>query len=59
MIRCLLSSQAWLRMREEFGVPGVESGPTVAWLLDTIFSEIRRGRPPDAYDPTAASAHPG
>ncbi len=44
--RCLLSAQAWLRMREEFGVLGVESGPTVAWVLDTIFSEVRRGNRP-------------
>ena len=27
VIRCLVSSQAWLRMREEFGIPGAESGP--------------------------------
>jgi AcrR family transcriptional regulator len=44
--RCLLSSQAWLRMREEFGVPGVESGPTVAWVLSTIFKAMRRGQLP-------------
>jgi hypothetical protein len=47
VIRCLLSSQSWFRMREEFGVPGAESGPTVAWVLDTIFDALRRGeRPP-------------
>lgn len=51
VIRCLLSAQAWLRMREEFGVPGVESGPTVAWVLDTIFTEIRRGGRPGGKDP--------
>jgi hypothetical protein len=52
--RCLLSAQAWLRMREEFGVPGVESGPTVAWVIDTLFAEIRHGRGPSTYDPEAA-----
>ena len=31
VIRCLVSTQAWLRMHEEFGVPGTESGPVVAW----------------------------
>lgn len=46
VIRCLLSSQAWLRMREEFGVPGAESGPTVAWVLETIFEALRRGQRP-------------
>jgi hypothetical protein len=53
VMRCLLSAQAWLRMREEFGVPGVESGPTVAWVIDTIVSEIRRGRGPGTYDPVS------
>ena len=46
VIRCLVSSQAWLRMREEFGVSGVESGPVVAWVVDTIIRELRAGRTP-------------
>ncbi len=50
VVRCLLSAQAWLRMREEFGVPGEESGPMVAWVLDAMFNEIRRGnRPPSKF----------
>ena len=43
VMSCLLSAQAWLRMREEFGVPGTESGPTVAWVLQAIIDAIRRG----------------
>lgn len=46
VIRCLLSAQAWLRMREEFGIAGEESGPMVAWVLDAIVNEIHRGHPP-------------
>lgn len=46
VIRCLVSTQAWLRMREEFGVPGTESGPVVAWVLDTIIRELRAGNTP-------------
>lgn len=46
VIRCLASTQAWLRMREEFGVPGVESGPVVAWVIDTIIRELRAGNTP-------------
>jgi AcrR family transcriptional regulator len=46
VIRCLVSAQAWLRMREEFGVPGEESGPVVAWVLDLIVDEVRRGGRP-------------
>jgi hypothetical protein len=41
-----VSTQAWLRMREEFGVPGVESGPVVAWVIDTIIRELRAGNTP-------------
>jgi hypothetical protein len=46
VIRCLVSTQAWLRMREEFGVPGTESGPVVAWVIDTIIKELRAGSAP-------------
>jgi len=46
VIRCLVSTQAWLRMREEFGVPGTESGPVVAWVIDTIINELRAGNTP-------------
>ena len=46
VIRCLVSSQAWLRMREEFGVTGAESGPVVAWVIDTIVRELRAGNTP-------------
>ena len=48
VIRCLVSSQAWLRMREEFGVPGTESGPVVAWVIDTLIRELRNGNTPSA-----------
>lgn len=48
VIRCLASTQAWLRMREEFGVPGTESGPVVAWVIDTIIRELRAGNTPPA-----------
>ena len=46
MLRCLVSTQAWLRMREECGVPGTESGPVVAWVVDTIIRELRAGNTP-------------
>ena len=49
VMRCLLSAQAWLRMREEFGVPGIESGPTVAWVLQAIIEAIRRGEHPGQW----------
>lgn len=47
VIRCLVSTQAWLRMREEFGVPGTESGPVVAWVIDMIVRELRAGNRPE------------
>lgn len=48
VFRCLLSSQAWLRMREEYGVPGTESGPVVAWVIEMIICELRAGNTPNA-----------
>lgn len=49
VIRCLVSAQAWLRMREEFGIGGDESGPMVAWVFGAIVNEVRRGTlPPPA-----------
>jgi AcrR family transcriptional regulator len=47
VLRCLVSSQAWLRMREEFGLSGAESGAVVGWVIDTIVREVRAGNIPD------------
>lgn len=47
LLRCLGSSQTWLRMREEFDVPGTESGPLVRWAIETLIEEIRDGGLPD------------
>jgi AcrR family transcriptional regulator len=46
LLRIVYSAQTWLRMREEFGIPGTESGPTIAWALQTLVDEIRAGRFP-------------
>ena len=43
LLRCLGSSQTWLRMREEFGVPGVEAGPLMRWAVDTLVDAVRAG----------------
>jgi AcrR family transcriptional regulator len=47
LLRCVGSSQSWLRMREEFGVPGVESGPLARWAIDTLIAAVRDGQLPD------------
>ena len=46
LLRNLYSVQTWLRMREEFGIPGAESGPIVAWAIQTLVNEIRAGNFP-------------
>ena len=46
LLRCLGSSQAWLRMREEFGVPGAEAGPLMRWAVDTLVRAARAGELP-------------
>jgi AcrR family transcriptional regulator len=47
VLRCLVSTQAWLRMREEFGVTGTESGPVVEWVIDAVVRELRAGNTPE------------
>jgi len=46
LVRSLIAVQTWLRMREEFGVPGTESGPLVTWALEVLVREIRAGNFP-------------
>lgn len=48
LLRSLASVQTWLRMREEFGVDGVQSGPLVVWAFETLLAEARRGTMPVA-----------
>jgi AcrR family transcriptional regulator len=48
MLRCLVSTQAWFRMRAEVGVSGSESGPVVAWVIDLVIRELRAGNTPFA-----------
>ena len=50
LLRCLGSSQSWLRMREEFDVPGTESGPLLRWAIDTLIREVRDGTLPEIPD---------
>jgi len=50
LLRTLYTVQTWLRMREEFGIPGDESGPLVAWAISTLVKEIRAGRFPRASE---------
>ena len=47
LLRCLGSSQAWLRMREEFGVPGVEAGPLMRWAVETLVRALQAGELPE------------
>lgn len=47
LLRLLGSSQAWLRMREEFGVPGVEAGPLMRWAVETLVRSVQAGELPE------------
>ena len=46
LFRTLASIQTWLRMREEFGLTGDQSGPVVQWAIATLLREIRAGNFP-------------
>ncbi len=48
LVRTLVSVQTWLRMREEFGIAGADSGSLVSWAIRTLVQEIRNGHLPDA-----------
>ena len=43
MFRVLASAQTWLRLREEFGMTGAESGEVVGWALGVLADAIRAG----------------
>jgi AcrR family transcriptional regulator len=49
VLRLLGSSQSWLRLREEFGVPGTESGPLARWAIEALLASVRRGDLPGAH----------
>ena len=51
LLRIIGSSQAWLRMREEFGVPGAEAGPLMRWAVETLVQAVRAGDLPET-DPS-------
>lgn len=46
LLRVLGSVQTWLRMREEYGLSGAESGPLVTWAIKVLEREIRVGHLP-------------
>jgi hypothetical protein len=43
LFRVLASAHTWLRMREEFGLTGAESGEVVAWTIGVLTQAIRAG----------------
>jgi AcrR family transcriptional regulator len=47
LFRVLASSHTWLRMREEFGLTGAESGEIVAWAIRILTDAIRDGDLPE------------
>jgi AcrR family transcriptional regulator len=58
LLRCLGSSHSWLRLREEFGVPGLESGPMTRWAMELILAAVRRGDLPDLPTPDPSDTTP-
>jgi AcrR family transcriptional regulator len=46
IIRSLSAGRTWLHMREGFGLTGSQSGPIVAWAVNVLLAEARRGNLP-------------
>ena len=59
LMRTLVSVQTWLRMREEFGMDGTESGQVVSWALRALLKEVRNGNLPGSANPDPGRAGPG
>ena len=36
VLSCLFSADVWVRMHDEFGIDGAQSGEAVAWALETL-----------------------
>ncbi len=49
LLRLLVSAQAWLRMREEFGLGGDVAGPVAAWAIDALERQLKRGNLPPEF----------
>ena len=59
LMRTLVSVQTWLRMREEFGMDGTESGQVVSWALRALLKEVRNGNLPGSANPDRGRAGSG
>ena len=40
VLACLLSANVWMRMRQEFGMTGAQSGDALAWALEVLLAAI-------------------
>ncbi len=41
-IACLMSADAWLRLRSVAGMNGEQSGAAIAWAIDALFEAVER-----------------
>jgi AcrR family transcriptional regulator len=39
-ISCLMSADAWLRLRNTLGMEGQEAGEAIAWAIDSLFEAV-------------------
>lgn len=42
IVRTFTTSMTWLRMREQFGLPGAESGALLGWAAECVLREVER-----------------
>ena len=58
LLRVLASSQSWLRLRDEFEIPGHESGELVSFAMEAILDHVRQGKMPDTEHNTPTNNDP-
>lgn len=44
LFRYVISSQAWLAFRDQFGLTGKDAGPTLAWAIRTLLAALPERR---------------
>lgn len=48
-IRAIAGSHTWMRLRDEFGMTGRESGELVSWMLEALVARVRSDGPPPPF----------
>ncbi len=49
VVAILGSSRTWLRLKDEFDMPGTQSGPIMRWIMELVLADIEKNGGPPSY----------